>query len=105
MHRIITFAGILLFFLPGATLLAQYGLPRGSYKETCQNIRMYGDRLYAVCETRDGGWRNTSIDVDNCGDGLINDNGHLRCAVGVNDDYGRGYRLPRGTYQETCQNI
>jgi len=115
MNRIITFAGsavMLLFLVPGTVCLAQYGLPRGDYKETCQNIRMDGDRMYAVCEKRDGGWRNTSIDVDNCPAGLINNDGHLRCAAGVGyrhywdgDDYRRGYRLPPGDYTETCQNI
>ena len=114
MNRSVTFAGLmLLFFVPGTVCLAQYGLPGGDYKETCQNIRMYGERLYAACEKRDGGWRNTSIDVDNCPqDRFINDDGHLRCAVGGSyhryrdgDDYGGGYRLPPGSYKESCQNI
>ncbi len=114
MQRIIMFLGsvvMFILFIP-ASGWPQDGLPYGDYKLTCQNMRMYGDRLYAECQTRDGGWRGTSIDAGDCPRGIINDNGRLRCAVGgggyYDDSYYRRrehYGLPPGDYQETCRDI
>src|SRR5262249_13835516 len=86
-----------------------YGVPQGSYQQTCRDIRQNGDRLEATCEKRNGGWRTTSIDYRGCRGEIVNDDGHLRCG---NNGYGSGYGrggwqggLPRGTYQQTCQDI
>lgn len=55
-------------------------VPSGSYQQTCQNIRVDGNRLYATCQKRNGGWHNTSLkDFNYCRGGIENDNGHLRC--------------------------
>jgi hypothetical protein len=55
------------------------GIPYGSYSQTCQNIRVNGNRLDASCEKRNGGWKNTHLDnFQQCRD-VENDNGKLRC--------------------------
>lgn len=58
----------------------QGGLPPGDYQLTCQNIRVDGDKLYASCQKRDGEWRNSRLDFDDCRSPIINDNGRLRCS-------------------------
>jgi hypothetical protein len=55
------------------------GLPPGDYKLTCRNARANGYRLEATCQKRDGGWRDTSLNYDDCRSRIVNDNGHLRC--------------------------
>ena len=94
---------------------AQGGLPYGSYRQTCQNIRLDGNMLKAHCQKTDGGWRNTSLDYRGCGGQVINDNGYLRCGQGGSYGGGRapgvgggqyGYGgLPPGNYKRTCQNM
>ena len=55
-------------------------LPRGSYKETCRDISINGEILSAECQRRDGTWRWTSLNVENCyGSRVENDNGRLEC--------------------------
>lgn len=85
------------------------GLPQGGYQQTCQNIRMNGDRLEARCQKRDGGWRDTSMDYRTCGGTVINDDGNLRCGGGgwQGGRMGGGWYggLPQGDYQQTCQNV
>jgi hypothetical protein len=76
-----------------------YG-PRGSYRETCRNIAVRGDTLYAQCQSYDGRWFDTSInDVDRCVGGIMNDEGHLVCTREG------GRRVPRGSYTETCPRV
>jgi len=55
------------------------GLPPGDYQLTCQNMRVEGDKLYATCEKRNGGWRETKLDFDRCSSPIANDNGRLTC--------------------------
>jgi|SRR5215813_7043354 len=55
-------------------------VPSGSYQQTCQNIRVDGNRLNATCQKLNGGWHNTSLkDFNYCRGRIENDNGHLRC--------------------------
>ena len=76
-----------------------YG-PRGTYRETCRDIRIDGDRLRARCESVDGYWRETSLDdVNRCVGGIINDDGYLRCTRPG------GRRVPGGAYTESCSRI
>lgn len=100
----------------GTSSQAQGGLPYGSYRQTCQNIRLDGNTLKARCQKIDGGWRNTSLDYRGCGGQVINDNGNLRCGQGGNYGGGRppyaggghgyGYGgLPPGDYKRTCENM
>ncbi len=87
----------------------QGGLPPGDYKRTCQNMRVEGDRLYANCQRTNGSWNDTSLNVNQCGGPIVNDNGNLRCG---GNGYGRpGYAggwqggLPPGDYTRTCKNM
>ena len=76
-----------------------YG-PRGSYRETCRDVRVDGDRVRARCESIDGNWHDTSLDDYNrCVGGIINDDGYLRCTRPG------GRSVPPGTYTETCSRI
>jgi len=128
-------ATLLPVFLLGPAALAQnrgydrgdnQGYGNGTYQDTCQKIRWDGSVLYAQCQTRDGGWRNTSIDSRDCGGQILNLNGRLACGEagyqqgnhdrdhGYNDrgyNGGPGYQgngeggLPPGDYRLTCQDM
>ena len=123
-----TIAGMTIFLLAlcATTVSAQSGYrgyPRGSYRETCRNIYVEGDRLAAECQERDGDWRRTSLDdFDRCTSGIVNNNGRLVCTKGDygdrrrrwygDDDGDRGYyrggwqgSYPPGDYVQTCRNI
>ena len=81
--------------------------PQGSYLQSCQDIRANGDRLTARCQTKDGSWRNTSMDdYQRCTTDIGNDDGNLRCYNGgyTNGQY-NGYGQPQGSYLQSCQNI
>lgn len=107
-----TFAFSILFLLSAKSAIAQSGLPAGDYKQTCQNMRSDGARVYATCQKRNGGWRKTSLNYRGCRGPVINDDGNLRCGQGgsgygySNGAYG-GWQgqLPPGDYKRTCQNM
>lgn len=121
---VIAFA-LALFAIPGSAQW-QGNIPPGTYAQTCRDIHTNGSRLDAECQTRDGNWRRTSLDnVDQCGGGIVNNDGHLTCG-GNGGGYGypdrdrdrdhdrdndRGYRngwqgdIPPGDYAQTCRNI
>ena len=89
-----------------------YGIPSGSYTQTCRNVRKRGDTLEAVCQSRDGDWHQTTLnDYNDCRGQIVNDGGNLRCDIGnygnVGGWYGGNYQggLPSGSYTQTCQNI
>jgi hypothetical protein len=91
----------------GTIIQAQGGLPYGTYRQTCQKIRLDGNMLKARCQKTDGGWRNTSLDYQGCQGQVINDNGDLRCGQGGyrgGGQYGYG-GLPPGSYRRSCQNM
>ncbi len=55
-------------------------VPDGSYRQTCRDVRVEGDRLYAVCQKRNSDWRNTSLKHFNrCRGEITNVNGRLEC--------------------------
>ncbi len=57
--------------------------PRGSYLETCRNVRMDGYLLRATCQKRDGSWRWTSLDeAFDCDGRIANFDGRLVCTRG-----------------------
>ena len=58
-----------------------YGLPGGTWRQSCRNARMYGSVLYSECRDRLGRWRQTSLDVRNCRN-VTNVNGQLACSSG-----------------------
>ncbi len=73
-------------------------LPRGSYRETCRNIRMRGDTLTARCQTSGGRWLKTSLDdVQTCVGEIVNDEGNLECS--------RNPWQVSGTFVQTCAPI
>lgn len=78
--------------------------PPGSYRETCKNIRQYGDSVTARCKDGEGYWRDTRIDdIGQCVGEITNVNGELRCRR-----EGRAViegRAPQGSYSGTCRDI
>ena len=75
-------------------------LPPGNYKNSCRNMNVNGDILQAQCQRRDGSWRFTSIDYDECYDDITNQNGRLRCGQRHHNNM-----LPRGSYKQTCRDL
>ena len=57
----------------------RYGVPPGSYSQTCQNINVNGNRLEASCQKKNGSWRNTSLNNFRGCRNIENDNGKLKC--------------------------
>jgi len=54
--------------------------PRGSYRDSCERIRMDGYTLRATCQRRDGSWRWTSLDnAYDCDGRIANFDGRLIC--------------------------
>jgi len=76
----------------------RYG-PRGSYRETCRDVEIRGDRLRARCEDLSGNWVTSALDFDRCAGDIVNDNGHLACT------YRGGRVVPAGNYTQTCSRI
>jgi hypothetical protein len=73
-------------------------LPRGSYRETCRNLRMRGDMLFARCETISGRWMNATLfDVRRCVGEIVNDDGQLQCS--------RSPWQAAGPYMQTCSPV
>ena len=59
-----------------------YGIPPGSYQQSCSNTRMRGSTLSASCTAANGQQIFSSIDVNRCnssGRSIRNENGYLRC--------------------------
>ena len=59
-----------------------YGLPPGSYQQSCTNARMSGSTLSAACTATNGSYISSSIDVRRCqsrGTDIANRNGYLSC--------------------------
>jgi hypothetical protein len=57
-------------------------LPRGSWRASCRNYRLYGSVLYAECRTRYGRFSQSSIDVRQCRREISNVDGRLVCGDG-----------------------
>ena len=78
--------------------------PAGDYAQTCRDIRTNGSWVQARCQTRDGGWRDTSLDYSRCVGPVINNDGNLYCQQGYSQGGWQG-GLPSGDYQQTCQDV
>lgn len=99
-----------LLLMSGTTFMAQPGLPPGDYKRTCRFMRTDAVKLYAMCQTATGGWRNTSIKFHSCPGGIINSGGDLRCGITgyPNSGYPHGAYVgspPPGDYARSCRNM
>ena len=92
--------------------------PYGSYQQTCRNISVRGNALFADCLDTSQNWRSTQLgNYQRCRNDIQNINGNLQC-TGVyqrdrDHDHDRDWdwdrdrrnRIPRGSYVQTCQNI
>jgi hypothetical protein len=65
-------------------------LPRGSWRSSCRNYRVYGSVLYAECRTRSGRYTQTSIDYRRCRREISNIDGRLVCGNGYDDQQSWG---------------
>jgi len=74
--------------------------PRGSYAQTCRDIRTHGNNLSAICQNVNSQWIGSTLNnFDRCSGDIVNDDGRLDCTR-------RGGRLvPAGTYSQTCRNV
>jgi hypothetical protein len=77
--------------------------PKGSYLQTCSQIRMEGTILSAVCERPRSLSSRTSINVAMCGGDISNRDGSLFCFARPGT-WGEGRAIPRGTYVDTCDS-
>lgn len=76
--------------------------PNGSYSQTCREINVDGDTLFARCQGPNGGWIPARLEhVDHCSGDITNVEGQLFCNKGEGD---RGY-YPPGSYTQTCRDI
>ena len=88
--------------LLGAAIVANgaESIPRGSYKESCRNIKVNGSTLSAECKGREGKFWPTHLqNYDRCKGVIVNDDGQLVCSKCG------GARGPCGSYRETCTDI
>ncbi len=85
--------------------------PAGSYRESCQDIRVRFDTLYARCKNRDGRWQDATLEgFSRCGADIGNVDGRLRCGGDRDHDRDRDddrdrASWPRGPYAETCRGV
>ena len=124
MRYMMSFIVALLALVFAGTSSSAQQVPGGSYQQTCRNIGVRGNTLYAECQDTDRHWRSTQLrDYNRCRGEIQNLNGNLQCTGGYggngrwqrdrnhdNDrdwdwDRDRRNRVPRGSYVQTCQDI
>ena len=66
--------------------------PNGTYKESCRNINVENNALYATCRNVNGDWKEANLQLGYCNYAIYNTDGALACT------------LPYGTYQRSCRN-
>ena len=76
-------------------------IPGGSYRASCEGIRLDAHRLKASCRTQRGTWRRSSLDIRVCDGDIVNQDGYLRCSQ---DDRYYG-ALPPGSYLRSCTDV
>lgn len=92
----------------------------GSYRNSCRNIELENEVLYATCRTNGGGWRNTTLhNPFRCRGDISNRDGNLHCHRN-RDDGGHGgdwddwdddispwppAGRPSGSYTRSCKEI
>lgn len=60
--------------------------PDGTYLQSCRNVRVRYNTLWARCKTMNGQWVDTSLnDFYRCAGGIGNFDGQLRCGSGYRD--------------------
>jgi len=78
--------------------------PPGSWSASCNNARIEGDDLVAVCRDRAGNGILTRLDLDRCPGGpVVNTNGILSCGQGYVST-ARNYGMPPGSWRGSCND-
>jgi len=78
-----TLAAFLLAGIAWSTAAQAQGVPGGTYLQSCGNVGMAGDTLFAICRARGGGERRTELPgVSRCVGDIGNNNGRLQCSYG-----------------------
>lgn len=78
--------------------------PGGTWQQSCNNARIEGDDLVAVCRDRHGNGVLTRLDMDRCPGGpVVNSDGRLTCGVGSTNT-ARNYGLPPGSWRASCND-
>ena len=88
--RLITGLGVatLALVFGGTAKPAAAQAPSGSYQQTCRNIGVRGDTLYAECMDANRNWQSSQLrDYDRCNGEIQNQNGSLQCS---GNGYGPG---------------
>jgi CVNH domain len=78
--------------------------PRGSYLQTCSQIRMEGSILSALCERPRSLPPRSSINVAMCAGDISNKDGNLFCFARPGT-WGQGRAIPRGSYVDSCDSV
>jgi len=86
-RRLIIILGALLTMLAVASP-ASAQVPRGSYVQSCQDVRFDGVMLSAICLSVAGRYVPTRLAVGNCRGDISNTNGQLTCPGGGVPGYG-----------------
>ncbi|HWZ43537.1 MAG TPA: CVNH domain-containing protein [Candidatus Saccharimonadales bacterium] len=88
----------LLPVLLGTAPELQGQVPRGSYEQSCKDIRVSGTTLMASCKGRNQVFQATQLaDFRHCVGQIENQDGHLHCS--------KGAPPPRGPYTSSCRDI
>ncbi len=85
-----------------------WGLPGGSWRQSCRYPVMRGNFLTAQCPDTNSRWLGASIDIRSCRSGRFeNGNGRLYCEGGWNGGGGgwSGGGYPGGSWRDTCRNV
>lgn len=84
----------------------QSSVPEGSYAESCRNVVVSGTRLIADCQTSEGYYVPTALDMRRCrGDDIWNEDGVLVCDGAPRPTpRPETVELPRGSYRDSCRN-
>jgi hypothetical protein len=92
---------IMIFLAPGRFSIAQEASPAGSYQQTCSDISVKKDTLYAKCQDDKGKAHHSKLSkYEKCPD-IVNKGGHLACAHGEK----AAATQPPGPYTESCKEI
>jgi len=81
---------------------AQQANPEGSYQQTCSDVSVKKETLYAKCQDTNGKSHSAKLShYEKCSD-IANKNGKLECAGG---EKAVAPSQPTGSYTESCKNI
>src|SRR5262249_5235558 len=71
--------------------------PPGTYQQSCKNIKVRGDDLYARCKDANSHYHDTVLNhADRCWGDISNNNANLVCLQSGS---------PNGSFTQTCRDI